>query len=101
MTYTSNYANTLYVICFSAPWCGPCKKVKPHLDTLSIELTTNNPVIYYTVDIEEEDNDNIVSSFEIKSLPTIVFIKNGVLVNRITGGNDLNGITNSIIAYSQ
>lgn len=65
------------LIVFSAEWCGPCKKLKPILSNLVDKL--NIKTTY--ADIE----DDIVEHYSIRSIPTIVIIKNGIAQEKITG----------------
>jgi thioredoxin 1 len=63
--------NTLVVVDFHASWCNPCKILAPKLEILCKE----NNIILYKIDVDEFPD--IASKFEIKSLPTILFFKDG------------------------
>jgi thioredoxin 1 len=70
------------IICFSATWCGPCKKIKP----LYHEIAENNKDInFYEVDID--DREELVTKFNIKSIPTFILLKEGNKINELVGSN--------------
>jgi thioredoxin 2 len=64
-----------------APWCGPCRFVSPILEELSREYAGRLKVVKVNVD----DNPVIAQRFEAYSIPTMVVIKNGRVVDRIVG----------------
>jgi len=64
-----------------APWCGPCRFVSPILDDLAHELAGRLKVVKVNVD----ENPNLARRFEALSIPTIVVLRDGAVVNRIVG----------------
>lgn len=68
------------VIKFFATWCGPCKKMDPIVDILESEF---NDCTFFAVNAD--DFPNIVSTYGVKSLPTIVFLKDGKEVKKVIG----------------
>jgi thioredoxin 1 len=64
---------------FTADWCGPCKKVRPIVEQINQDST----VKFQLVDVDSEID--LVKAFEIKSVPTFILIKDGEVVNRMTG----------------
>ena len=64
-----------------APWCGPCRFVSPILEELSREYAGRLKVVKVNVD----DNPATAQRFEAYSIPTMVVIKNGRVVDRIVG----------------
>jgi len=81
-SYSKNKSSTLIVIAFKATWCTPCKAIKPFVTYLH-ESYPN--VEFYEIDIEDDSRDTIVSSFNIKKVPTFIFYKNGILCNSMIG----------------
>lgn len=63
-----------------ADWCGPCKKLKPIFDDLSNEYTSIK-----FVKINYEDAKDLLKRFNVSSLPTILFVKDGEVVGRHVG----------------
>lgn len=69
------------VIDFWAEWCGPCRMVGPIVDELAEEYA--DKVTIGKVDVD--NNDDITSKFGIRNIPTILFIKNGEVVDKQVG----------------
>jgi thioredoxin 1 len=69
------------VLDFWAEWCGPCRMVAPIIDDLAVEYA--GQVAIGKVDVD--DNNDIVAEFGIRNIPTILFFKNGVLVDKQVG----------------
>ncbi|MBR0330889.1 MAG: thioredoxin [Alistipes sp.] len=69
------------VIDFWAEWCGPCRAISPIIEELAEEYA--GKVNIGKCDIEE--NDDIVMKYAVRNVPTIVFIKDGQLVDRQVG----------------
>lgn len=69
------------VVDFWATWCGPCKKIAPDIEALATEY--DGQVIIGKCDIEE--NDELVSRFGIRNVPTVLFIKDGTVVDKQVG----------------
>jgi len=64
-----------------APWCGPCKMMHPVIDELAAEY--DGKVIIGKLNVDE--NAGTCEQFGIMNIPTILFFKNGELVNRSVG----------------
>lgn len=69
------------VIDFSATWCGPCKKIAPIIDELAGEYEGKAVVCKCDVD----ECDELTGKFGIRNVPTILFIKNGEVVDKHVG----------------
>ena len=64
-----------------APWCGPCKTMGPVLDTLASEYRGRVKIAKLNVD----ENQGTASRFSIMSIPTLLFVKDGKVVDTATG----------------
>ncbi len=71
------------VIDFWAPWCGPCKMMLPIVDELAEEF--GDKLIVGKLNVDE--NDETCSTYGIMNIPTMLFFKNGELVNRHVGAS--------------
>lgn len=69
------------VVDFWAPWCGPCKMLSPIIDELADEF--EGRLLIGKVNVDE--NDQICQEYGIMNIPTVLFFKNGELVNRHVG----------------
>ena len=69
------------VVDFWATWCGPCRKVGPYIEELA-EAYANEAIIG-KVDVDE--NDELAMRFGVRNIPTILFIKDGQVVDKQIG----------------
>ena len=70
------------VVDFWATWCGPCRMVGPVIQELADKY--EGQVIVGKVNIEE-DADDLVAQFGIRNIPTIIYMKNGEIVDKVVG----------------
>ena len=66
---------------FWADWCGPCKMLTPTIEEIARENTGKLTVVKLNVD----DNMNIPSKFNIRSIPTLLVFKGGQVADQIVG----------------
>jgi thioredoxin 1 len=71
----------LAVVDFWATWCGPCRMVGPILDQLALEFEGKAKVTKMDVDA----NQKTPMRFQVRSIPTILFFKNGKVVDQVIG----------------
>jgi thioredoxin 1 len=76
-------SNKLTVVDFWAEWCGPCRAVGPVVEDLAKEY--NGKVNIGKLNVDE--NPNTCQKYNITSIPTILFIKNGKVVDRLVGAH--------------
>jgi thioredoxin 1 len=76
---------------FSAVWCGPCRALTPVMN----EIKGN----YSNVKFEEYDIDeysDITEEYGVRSVPTVIIVKDGIEVNRFTGLSSKMAYVNAI-----
>jgi len=66
---------------FWAPWCGPCRMIGPIVDTLAEKYDGKVLVAKCNVD----DCADVPMNYGIRNIPTLLFFKNGDLVDRMVG----------------
>lgn len=66
---------------FWAPWCGPCRMMKPHLEEAARQLDGVARVAQINVDEEQA----LAEAFGIQSIPTLVLMHNGQVVDAMRG----------------
>jgi thioredoxin 1 len=65
------------ILYFSAPWCGPCRNFKPIMESVSNSM----PVRFINVD----ENPQLAAQYSVRSVPMLVFLKNGQEVDKSVG----------------
>lgn len=71
----------LTIIDFWAPWCAPCRMVGPVVDQLAQEYQGRAKVAKLNID----ENPLTASRFNVRSIPTILFLKGGEVVDTVVG----------------
>lgn len=71
------------VVDFWAPWCGPCRMVAPVIEELATEYKEKANICKVNTD-EEQD---LAVKFGIRSIPTILFLKDGKVVDQMVGAH--------------
>jgi len=74
-------AQGLSIVDFWAEWCGPCKMVTPIVEEMAKEYA--GKVNFFKVDVDS--NTSTAQRFNIRSIPTLLFFKNGQIVETIIG----------------
>ena len=69
------------VVDFWATWCGPCRMVGPVISRLAEKY--DGKITVGKCDVEE--NDDLAAEFGIRNIPTILFFKNGEVVDKMVG----------------
>lgn len=80
----------LVVVDFFATWCGPCVMLAPILEEISKE--TDVSIIKINVD----ENNSLSNKYQISSIPTIIYFKNGQIVAKDVGLKNKQEILNKI-----
>lgn len=82
------------VIDFWAEWCGPCRQMSPIVDELAMEY--QGKALICKCDVESADE--VAVRFKVRNIPTIVFIKNGELVDKQVGSCPKENLANKLNA---
>jgi thioredoxin 1 len=70
---------------FWAEWCAPCKMIAPMLDLLAAEFAGKVKVAKADVGIEQ--NQPLAAQYRVSSIPTLLFFKDGQVVDQVVGAN--------------
>ncbi|MEL6492754.1 MAG: thioredoxin domain-containing protein [Cyanobacteria bacterium J06634_6] len=69
------------IVHFQAPWCGICRLISPVLNSFQLEW----PGSVRVVDINADENLKLANLYRLKTLPTLLYIENGTVIERIEG----------------
>ncbi|KAJ2951716.1 hypothetical protein O0L34_g13879 [Tuta absoluta] len=79
------------IVNFHADWCEPCKILTPKLKELIQPLENLDLAV-----VDVEDNPELVHTFEVKAVPAVIAIRNGLIVDKFIGLVDADMITSLI-----
>lgn len=85
----------LAVVDFWAEWCGPCRMVTPIIEELSSDY--EGKVLIGKVNVD--DNPEVSMKYGVRSIPTILFIKNGEIVDKQVGATSKANLESKIQAH--
>jgi len=74
-------SETPVVVDFWATWCGPCRMVGPVIESLAEEYEGKTSVCKLNVD----ENPDLATEYKIMSIPTVMIMKNGEIVDKAVG----------------
>lgn len=74
-------SDKLAVVDFSAEWCGPCRMVSPIVHELAAEY--EGRIVVGEVNVDE--NPAVTARYKVRNIPTVLFIKNGEVVDKQVG----------------
>ena len=87
-------SDSLTVIDFWASWCGPCKMLSPIMESLSNEISD---VKFCKVNVDEQHA--LAAKFGIMSIPTLVFMLDGNVIDTLVGYRTKEEITQIVEEY--
>ncbi len=65
------------ILYFNASWCGPCRSLKPVVESLSTQLNIQS--------INIDENQQLAQEYGIRSIPVLVFEKDGCIIDKKMG----------------
>ena len=87
VTITSENFETLrsgdkpLVVDFWASWCGPCRMIAPIISKMAEKY--QDQIVVGKCDVE--DNEDMAAMFGIRNIPTVLFFKNGAVIDKLVG----------------
>lgn len=74
-------ASELVLVDFGAEWCGPCRMMEPTIEALASEYAGRIKV----ATVDADTNLQVVTRYNVRSLPTFLFFKGGQVVDQVIG----------------
>lgn len=90
--FDETVGNGVTLVDFWAPWCGPCRMLAPVIDELANDFEGKAKICKVNTD-EEQD---IAVKYGIRSIPTIMFFKDGELVDQLIGASSKQSLADKI-----
>lgn len=78
---TVTKSDQLTLVDFWAEWCGPCRQLAPTIEQIANEYSGKIQVYKMNVD----ENPQTPTRFHVRGIPTVIFLKNGQLVDQVVG----------------
>lgn len=75
-------SKNLVILKFGAKWCPPCNMLAPELIELSKE---NEEVLIADADVDEQETESIKQKYNVQTIPHVVFIKDGKILEEFKG----------------
>ena len=79
--FESTVESGISMVDFWAPWCGPCRMLAPVIDELAEEYEGKAKICK----VNSDDEQDLAVKFGVRSIPTIIFMKDGKVVDQMVG----------------
>lgn len=79
------------IVDFWAPWCMPCKRLSPILHDVARERQDIK-----VVRVNVDENNNLSNNYGVRSIPYLIFFKNGIIVDTVVGVLDKGALMKKI-----
>ncbi|MGE4383410.1 MAG: thioredoxin [Arcobacter sp.] len=80
---------------FWAPWCGPCRMIAPVIDQLAVEFEGKAKICK----VNTEEEPELTAQYQVRSIPTILFFKDGKIVDQLIGATNKATLEEKINKY--
>ncbi|MBZ7931397.1 thioredoxin [Campylobacter sp. LH-2024] len=77
---------------FWAPWCGPCRMLAPVIDELANDFEGKAKICK----INTDEQSDLAAEYGVRSIPTLIFFKNGEVVDQLVGAQSKQAITDKL-----
>lgn len=88
-------SGNLCVVDLFATWCGPCRMLAPTIDKISEESKGK----YIVAKVDVDDLESVAIKYGVNTIPTLLYIKDGKLLEKTIGLQSENSIINTIEKY--
>lgn len=92
--FTQGIQKGVTLVDFYADWCGPCRMLAPVLEKVAKEVSGKASVVKLDIDHAQQ----IASSFQITSVPTLILFKDGKEVGRLVGLRDADTVKEFVLS---
>lgn len=80
---------------FWAPWCGPCRMISPVIDQLAQEYEGKAKICK----VNTEEQQELTMKYQVRSVPTILFVKDGEIVDQLIGATTKTALEEKLNTY--
>ena len=89
-------SDKLVIVDFWAEWCGPCRAIAPLLAEVAKEMPDKVKIVKINVDTEQD----LAQKYGISSIPTLLFVKDGVVREEVVGAKPKKVLVDKINLYA-
>jgi thioredoxin 1 len=79
--FDSTISEGITMVDFWAPWCGPCRMIAPIIEEIASENETGATI----TKVNTDDQQELAQKYGVRSIPTILFFKDGEMVEQVIG----------------